>query len=62
MDQCMVELGPDTDVKRWDTVVLFGSKQDGAVMTAQDIADKTNTISYEITTVLTRRVPRTFTR
>lgn len=62
MDQCMVELGPDTDVKRWDTVVLFGSKQDGAVMTAQDVADKTNTISYEITTVLTRRVPRTFTR
>ena len=60
MDQCMVDLGPDTDVRRWDTVVLFGSKQDGAVMTAQDVADKTNTISYEITTVLTRRVPRVF--
>ena len=60
MDQCMIDLGPDTDVKRWDTVVLFGSKDDGAVMTAQDIADKTGTISYEITTVLTRRVPRIF--
>ncbi|MBR6154893.1 MAG: alanine racemase, partial [Treponema sp.] len=62
MDQCMIELGPDTDVKRWDTVVLFGCKSDGAVMTAQDIADKTGTISYEITTVLTRRVPRVFVR
>ena len=58
----MIELGPDTDVKRWDTVVLFGCKSDGAVMTAQDIADKTGTISYEITTVLTRRVPRVFVR
>ena len=61
MDQCMIDLGPETDVKRWDTVILFGCKSDGAVMTAQDIADKTNTISYEITTVLTRRVPRIFT-
>ncbi|MBO4320916.1 MAG: alanine racemase [Treponema sp.] len=60
MDQCMIDLGPDTDVKRWDTVVLFGCKDDGAVMTAQDIADKTGTISYEITTVFTRRVPRLF--
>lgn len=61
MDQCMVDLGPETDVRRWDNVVLFGSKADGAVMTAEDIADKTKTISYEITTVLTRRVPRIFT-
>ena len=60
MDQCMVDLGNDSDVKRWDRVVLFGSKEDGAAMTADELASLTGTISYEITTVLTRRVPRVF--
>ncbi len=56
----MVDLGNDSDVKRWDRVVLFGSKEDGAAMTADELASLTGTISYEITTVLTRRVPRVF--
>ncbi len=62
MDQCMVDIGTESDVRRWDRVVLFGSKEDGAFMSAQDIADVTGTISYEITTVLTRRVPRFFVK
>ncbi len=60
MDQCMVDLGLDSGVKRWDKVVIFGAKSDGAMQTAEDIARMTDTISYEITTVLTRRVPRVF--
>lgn len=60
MDQCMVDLGLDSGVKRWDRVVIFGAKEDGALQTADDIAKMTGTISYEITTVLTRRVPRYF--
>lgn len=60
MDQCMVDIGLGSGVKRWDRVVIFGAKEDGALQTAQDIADMTGTISYEITTVLTRRVPRIY--
>ncbi len=61
MDQCMVEIGKNNpNVKRWDKVILFGSKEDKAILTADDIACATNTISYEITTVLTKRVPRVF--
>ncbi|MBQ1833110.1 MAG: alanine racemase [Treponema sp.] len=60
MDQCMVDLGLGSDVKRWDRAVIFGSKADGAMQTAEDIARMTGTISYEITTVLTRRVPRKY--
>ncbi len=60
MDQCMVDIGQDSDVKRWDKAVIFGSKESGALQTAEDIAKLTGTISYEITTVLTRRVTRVF--
>ena len=60
MDQCMVDLGLDSGVKRWDRAVIFGAREDGALQTAEDIADMTGTISYEVTTVLTRRVPREF--
>ncbi len=49
MDQCMVDIGSDDSVKRWDRVVLFGPEESGAIESAQNIADKTGTISYEIT-------------
>ncbi len=57
----MVDIGLDNPgVKRWDKVILFGAKEDGALLTAEDIASLTGTISYEITTVLTERVKRVF--
>jgi len=63
MDQCMVDIGKDNkEIQRWDKAVIFGCKEDGALQTAQDISDLTETISYEITTVLTRRVPREFVK
>ncbi len=61
MDQCMIDIGKNNaDVKRWDDVVIFGSKKDGTCQSAEEIARLTDTISYEITTCITSRVPRVF--
>ncbi|MDR1566416.1 MAG: alanine racemase [Treponema sp.] len=56
MDQCMVNLGPETSVKRWDEAVIFGPNAE----TAADIAAKTGTIPYEITCNINKRVPRVY--
>ncbi|WP_413452178.1 alanine racemase [Georgenia phoenicis] len=59
MDQVVVDLGPDGgDVSVGDVAVLLGDARDG-VPTAQDWADATGTISYEIVTRLGSRIPRT---
>ena len=60
MDQCMVDIGQQNDVKRWDKAVIFGAAEDGALQTAGDIANLTDTISYEITSAVTKRVPREY--
>jgi alanine racemase len=56
MDQCMVDLGDDPDIKRWDEVTVFGDKADSAA----DIAAKLSTIPYEITCNINKRVPRVY--
>jgi alanine racemase len=58
MDQFMLDLGDDP-VKAGDLVVLFGSGRDGEP-TAQDWADATGTISYEIVTRVGPRVVRRY--
>ncbi|MBP5520227.1 MAG: alanine racemase [Treponema sp.] len=59
MDQCMVEIGKDNpDVKLWDTAVIFGPKESGALNTAEDLAKLGHTISYEVLTALSKRVLR----
>jgi alanine racemase len=59
MDQCMVEIGKNNpDVKVWDTAVIFGPKESGALNTAEDLAKLGNTISYEVLTALSKRVRR----
>lgn len=61
MDQCMVDIGlNNSDVKRWDKAVFFGPKDsnDFAAMDADDIAEMTGTISYEVMTSLSKRVKR----
>lgn len=61
MDQFMLDIGKDNkDVKRWDKVILFGDKTKGAFVDAQDIADATKTIPYEIMTGITSRVERVY--
>src|SRR5699024_6326459 len=59
MDQIVLDLGPrGGDVAVGDLAVLWGDARDG-VPTAQDWADAVGTISYEIVTRLSSRVPRT---
>ena len=58
MDQFMVDLGPRTDVKLHDKVILFGPSE--GAMTAEDIAVMTGTIPYEVTCNVNKRVPRDF--
>ena len=61
MDQCMVNIGKDNaDVKRWDTAVIFGTCPQGTAMTADDLAALDSTISYEIMTGISKRVPRIY--
>lgn len=60
MDQCMVDLGKNSNVKRWDKVIIFGDKSKNALQDANDIANRNNTISYEVTTCITKRVERVF--
>ncbi|MCR5125842.1 MAG: alanine racemase [Treponema sp.] len=60
MDQCMVDLGEETKVKRWDEVVIFGPEESGALQSADTLANLTDTISYEITCQISKRVERIF--
>ena len=58
MDQFVLDLGDDP-AAAGDEVVLFGPGEDGEP-TAQDWADATGTISYEIVTRIGPRVPRVY--
>ena len=60
MDQFVLDLGDD-DVEAGDEVLLFGPGDDGEP-TAQDWAEATGTINYEIVTRIGARVPRVFVR
>lgn len=59
MDQFVLDLGPHPRAQAGDEVVLFGDPQTG-VPSAQDWADATGTISYEIITRMSTRLPRVF--
>jgi alanine racemase len=56
MDQCMVNLGSETEVRRWDEAIIFGP----GFINAADIAEKLKTIPYEITCNINKRVPREY--
>lgn len=58
MDQLLIDLGPDTDVDLYDEAVLFGEGPDA--QTAEDLADMLDTISYEVTCNVNKRVPRVY--
>lgn len=58
MDQMMVDVG-DADVAVGDEVVLMGSQGD-EVVTADEWAEKVDTISYEIVCSIGPRVPRRY--
>ncbi|MCL2265719.1 MAG: alanine racemase [Treponema sp.] len=58
MDQCAVNLGQKHNVKRWDEAVIFG----GGSPDAAALAKVANTIPYEITCNISKRVPRVYTK
>jgi alanine racemase len=55
MDNITVELGPETDVVVGDEVVLIGA-QGGERILAEEVARRLNTINYEVTCGIGRRV------
>lgn len=60
MDQCMVYLGNTCSIERWHEVIVFGPKEKGALQDASDIATRANTIPYEVTCGIDKRVPRIY--
>jgi alanine racemase len=56
MDQCFIDIGTNSGVKRWDEAVIFG----GSAPDAGALAKAVNTIPYEITCNISKRVPRMY--
>lgn len=65
MDQCMIALDPIIEasegesVEPGEEVVLIG-RQGDAVITADEVADQLGTINYEVTCMVSARVPRVY--
>ena len=53
----MVDVTDIPDVKVGDEVVIFGTQGNECIL-ADELADKLGTINYEITCMISRRVPR----
>ena len=58
MDQTMVNVGPDSEVELYEDVILFGP--DPPAPDAEEIAGLMQTIPYEVTCLINRRVPRVY--
>lgn len=59
MDQCMVDVTDIKDVKVGDEVILMGEQGD-LKFTADHIAELLGTINYEVTCMISKRVPRVY--
>jgi len=59
MDQCMVDVTDIGEVKVGDEVILMGEYKN-LKMTADEIAELLGTINYEITCMISKRVPRVY--
>jgi len=59
MDQCIVDVSGIPEVQQDDEVVLFG-RQDGAEITAEEIASLMDSINYVVLAAVSARVPRVY--
>lgn len=59
MDLTMLDVSHIPDAREGDEVVLFGAQGD-EFLSADEIADITGTISYEVVSAITSRVPRVY--
>lgn len=58
MDQCMINIGVNHNINIGDKVTIFST--DDESLYAQNIAEKTDTITYEILCGISKRVPRIY--
>lgn len=56
MDQCMIKIDEDIDIKTGEQVIIFGSE----ARTADDLAKEIGTIVYEVLCMVSRRVDRVY--
>ncbi|CEI71622.1 MULTISPECIES: alanine racemase [Romboutsia] len=56
MDQCMVKINKNIDIKIGDEVIIFGEEK----LTAEDVAKSLETINYEVLCMVSRRVDRIY--
>ena len=56
----MVDITDIPEAKVGDEVILLG--EDGVKYDADDMADDIGTISYEVLTMISKRVPRVYTK
>ncbi len=59
MDQCIISVDHIPDAALGDEVVIFGQQGD-AMISAEDLATQLGTINYEITCMISHRVPRLY--
>ncbi len=59
MDQLMVDVTNIGDVRRGDTVTIYGH-DNGSIISADEVASLAGTIGYEIICSLSRRVPKVY--
>ena len=61
MDQCMIDIGSVHTIHVGDTVTVLG-QENGATVTADDLAELCQTISYEILCTIGARIPRLYVK
>lgn len=61
MDQCMINVTSIPDAAVGEEVVLFGQQGDASIR-ADDLAEALGTINYEITCMVSNRVPRIYVK
>jgi alanine racemase len=59
MDQTMVDLGPGADAREGDEALLFGERR-GEAMPGEALCELLDTIPYELTCMVSGRVPRVY--
>jgi alanine racemase len=59
MDQCMIDVTDIAGVKEYDEVVLMG-EQSGLSITAEEIAEKSGSVNYEVLTRFGQRLPKIY--
>jgi alanine racemase len=59
MDQCIVDVSGIPEVQQDDEVVLFG-RQNGAEITAEEVASLMDSINYVVLAAISARVPRVY--